>query len=285
MTAELRHLRGFVAIAEERNLTRAAARLHLTQPALTRTLQQLEKHLGVRLVERSTHHLELTAAGRVFLGRARVALSAVDDALDPGRAGTWPLRLGHAWSALGRHTTPVLRRWAAEHPDVPLELVRHDDRSAGLDRGAVDAALRRDPEPAPDMRTALLYDEERWAVLPDDSHLAARDRLSLADLATRPVVWNSVSGSTTSRLWPADAQPPRFLPVATTDDWLSIIAAGGGVGVTTAATTVLHAYPGVTYRPLTDAPRVGVYLTWREPPGHPGVADLLELIRAVVGED
>src|SRR6185312_9689108 len=80
MTAELRHLRAFVAIADEENITRAAARLHLTQPALSRTLQQLEAHLGVRLVERSTHHLRLTAPGRAFTDRARAAVTAVDDA-------------------------------------------------------------------------------------------------------------------------------------------------------------------------------------------------------------
>src|SRR5919112_1839022 len=94
MAAELRHLRAFVAIADEGTVTRAAARLHVTQPALSRTLAQLEAHLGVRLVERSTHHLELTTAGRLFHHRARAALSAVDEVLDPARAATWPLRLG-----------------------------------------------------------------------------------------------------------------------------------------------------------------------------------------------
>jgi len=109
MTAELRHLRAFLAIAAERSITRAAVRLHVTQPALSRTLRQLETHLGVRLIDRSTHHLELTAAGRAYRDRAAAAVAAVDDVLDPARAGTHPLRLGHAWSALGEHTTTLLR--------------------------------------------------------------------------------------------------------------------------------------------------------------------------------
>ena len=95
MTVELRHLRCFLAIAEEANITRAAAVLHVGQPALSRTLRQLEEHLGVRLVDRSTHHLHLTEAGSAFRVRAASAVAAVDDALDPVRVGTWPLRLGH----------------------------------------------------------------------------------------------------------------------------------------------------------------------------------------------
>ena len=75
MTADLRHLRAFLAIAAEGSVTRAAARLHVTQPALSRTLRQLEQHLGVRLVDRSTHHLRLTAAGEeVRLSGGQVGL-------------------------------------------------------------------------------------------------------------------------------------------------------------------------------------------------------------------
>ena len=70
MTMELRHLRCFLAIAGEGTLTRAATRLHLTQPVVSRTLRQLEDHLGVRLIDRSTHHLGLTAAGHAFQVRA-----------------------------------------------------------------------------------------------------------------------------------------------------------------------------------------------------------------------
>ncbi|WP_159041797.1 LysR family transcriptional regulator, partial [Streptomyces aureus] len=78
MSIELRHLRCFLAIAEESSLTRAAARLHLTQPAVSRTLAALEHHLGARLVDRSTHHLALTAEGRAFQDRAAAALAAFE---------------------------------------------------------------------------------------------------------------------------------------------------------------------------------------------------------------
>ncbi|NEC18721.1 LysR family transcriptional regulator, partial [Streptomyces parvus] len=138
---ELRHLRAFLAVADELNITRAAARLRLTQPAVSRTLAALERHLGVRLVDRSTHHLALTADGVAFRDKAATAVAAFDEALDSGRLRTWPLRLGHAWSAFGPYTTPLLRTWQERFPGTPLELLRIDDRTAGLTRGEVDAAL------------------------------------------------------------------------------------------------------------------------------------------------
>ncbi|MDT7625914.1 MAG: hypothetical protein QOF99_6815 [Pseudonocardiales bacterium] len=283
MTAELRHLRAFVAIADEGNISRAAARLHLTQPALSRTLQQLEEHLGVRLVDRDTHHLALTAAGRDFLDRARLALAAVEDALDPDRAASWPLRLGHPWSALGPHTTTLLRRWNRDRPRIPLELLRVDDRTAGLTQGKVDVAVLRDALSAPGIRTEHLLVEPRLAAVPIDSPLADRPALTLADLAAHPVALNTVSGTTTPQLWPDGARPRRTVTVANTDDWLAAIASGRAVGVTTTATAGMHPHPAVAYRPLTDAPDVDVYLAWRQPPSHPAVGDLLDMVRAVVG--
>ncbi|MFH8370502.1 LysR family transcriptional regulator [Streptomyces sp. NPDC018031] len=283
MTMELRHLRAFLAIAEEGTITRAAARLHTGQPALSRTLRQLEDHLGVRLVDRSTHHLELTAEGRTFRQKATAALAAVDAALDPGALGVWPLRLGHPWAALGPYTVPLLRRWDEEHPDVPLELRRIDDRLAGLAHGAVDVALLRGPVTAPGLVTVQLLTEERVAVVPADSDLAARETLTPADLAAWPVVLNTVAGTTTLDLWPVDARPATTIEVTNTDEWLTAIAVGRAVGVSTSATPRMHTHPTIAYRPLTGAPPVPLVLAWPGgTPGHPAIADLLALAREVV---
>ncbi|GAA1883371.1 LysR family transcriptional regulator [Asanoa iriomotensis] len=281
MTADLRHLRAFLAIAEEGTITRAAARLHLTQPALSRTLRQLEAHLNVRLVDRSTHHLRLTAAGIAFRDRAAAAVAGVDEVLDPTRAGTWPLRLGHAWSALGEHTTTLLRRWPRAHPETPLELLRVDERDAGLARGRVDVAILRGPVDLPDVVVESVLREPRVAAVPVDSALAARAALRLADLADQPIAVNTRSGTTTLELWPPDRIPAAAVEVANTDDWLAAITAGRAVGVTTTATAAMHPHPAVAYVPLTDAPDVTVHLAWREPPSHPAVADLLALTREI----
>jgi DNA-binding transcriptional LysR family regulator len=282
MTIELRHLRCFAAIAEEGNLTRAAARLHLTQPALSRTLRQLEAHLGILLVDRSTHHLQLTEAGEVFRDKAAAALAAVDDALDPASTGTWPLRLGHAWSALGSYTTPLLRRWKQAYPQTPLQLLRIDDRTAGLTQGKVDIAILREPIIVPGVHSQQLLTETRMAAVPADSALAGRPSLTLADLADQTVALNLVSGTTTPDLWPHSSGPTSTVTVANTDDWLATIAAGRAVGITSSATASLHPHPTVAYLPLTDAPDITVHLAWRQPPSHPAVPDLIALAREVV---
>ncbi|MFR9674241.1 LysR family transcriptional regulator [Streptomyces sp. TR06-5] len=289
MTVELRHLRAFLAIADAGSITHAAAALHVGQPALSRTLAQLEAHLGVRLVDRTTHHLGLTAEGRTFRDKAAVALAAVDDALDPARVADWPLRLGHAWSALGRWTTPLLRRWQEEHPDTPLELLRIDDRSAGLLSGRVDVALLRGPLPpeaAGRLRSRRLPDEARVAAVRADGELAAREEpLTLADLAEYPVALNTVSGLTTLALWPEERRPDpaQVVEVANTDDWLGAIAAGRAVGASTSATAEMHPHPGVAYRPLADAAPVPVRLVWRDAPAHPAIAALVNLAADVSG--
>ncbi|MHC5702550.1 LysR family transcriptional regulator [Streptomyces tirandamycinicus] len=284
MSIELRHLRCFLAIAEERSLTRAATALHLTQPAVSRTLAALERHLGVRLVDRSTHHLHLTAEGRAFREKAAAAVAAFDEALDPARLHHRPLRLGHAWSALGAFTTPLLRRWQQEHPDTALELLRIDDRTAGLARGEVDAAVLRGTVDTPGLVTALLFTEPRVAAVTSDGPLAGRASLTLADLAAVPVVLNTVSGLTTLDLWPAGSRPATTLTVGNTDDWLTAIAAGRGAGASAASTAQMHPHPGVTYRPLTDAPPVPVLLAWRAGAPHPEVGALVALARELGAE-
>jgi DNA-binding transcriptional LysR family regulator len=282
MTMELRHLRCFLAIAQEGTLTRAATRLHLTQPVVSRTLRQLEDHLGVRLIDRSTHHLGLTAAGHAFQIRAASAVAAADAAFDPAQLGVWPLRLGHAWSAFGELTVSLLRSWMQECPDVPLELRRIEDRTAGLSRGEVDAALLRGPVTTPGIRTEPLM-EPRFAAVSAGTPLAARSRLTLGDLAGYPVVLSTASGTTTTDLWPASIRPEATIEVASTDEWLAAIAAGKAVGVTATATASMHPYPGIAYRPLAGAADLAVSLAWTHPPTHPAIAKLVTLAREVIG--
>lgn len=281
MSIELRHLRCFLAVAEESSVTRAAARLGLTQPSVSRALASLEQYVGVRLVDRSTHHVALTAEGIAFRDKAAAAVAAFDDALGTRSLPHRPLRLGHAWSALGPYTTPLLRRWEREHPDIPLELLRVDDRTAGLVRGEVDAAVLRGPVDTPGLATELLFTEPRVAAVPSDDPRAARASLTLADLAAGPVVLNTVSGLTTLDLWPPSTRPTATITVANTDDWLTAIAAGRGVGASAASTAQMHAHGGVTYLPLSDAPRVPALLAWRSASPHPAVRQLLALARAV----
>jgi DNA-binding transcriptional LysR family regulator len=193
-----------------------------------------------------------------------------------------PSAPGGGWSGRRGGCPPLLRRWDETYPDVPLQLLRIDDRTAGLTQGRVDAAVLRGAVIASGLRTHLLTSEERVVVIPADSPLAALPRITLADLAAHPIALNTVSGTTTMDLWPPTARPAATIEVTNTDEWLFAIAAGRAVGVSTTATPSHHTHPSLSFRPLVDAPPVPVVLAWRDGPGHPALPDLLALAREVV---
>lgn len=282
MTVEIRHLRAFLAIAEELNLTRAAKRLHVTQPALSRTLAQLERELGVRLVDRSTHHVALTDSGVRFETRSFDAVRSFESALAEGGGQTMPLRLGHSWSA-GIHLAAIVRRWNVQARRCALVVVRRDDRTAGLTSGAVDAALTRGPLDGRRFRSVVIDQERRLAVLPSDHPLARKRTLSLDELSREPLVATTV-GVTTPALWRGPTRPTVALEVDTVDDWLVAIATGVGFGVTVASTAQLHPHPDVRYVPLADAGDVPLFLAWpKQGQSHPGLAELREAAMHPVG--
>jgi DNA-binding transcriptional LysR family regulator len=282
MAVELRHLRAFVAIADEGGVSAAARVLSITQPALSRTLHQLETALGIRLFDRSTTAVTLTPAGRELLPKVVDALQAVDAIIDPVRAGARPLRVGYAWSALGSATPRLLRAWDQAHPDVPLVLRRVDDRFAGLTRGATDVAIIRGEVDAPHLHLEHLYDEARCAVLADGHRLAGARAVTMADLAAERLVLNSVSGTISPGLWPGPERPRVARRVSTVEDWLIAIAAEQGIGLSVRSTGLLHAQPGLVFVPIDDAPRMPVQLAWRPGPGHPAREAFLAAVRAVV---
>lgn len=282
MSIELRHLRAFVAIGEHGTITAAASVLHTGQPTLYRTLRQLETRLGVRLVDRSTHHLELTAAGRALLGWAKRVLADVEALLDPARLGNWPLRLGHAWSAMEEQTAALLRRWRLAHPEVPLELVRIDERGAGLAEGKVDVAVLRGRVAVPGARVEWLRDERRVAAVPgrrpvDRAHRADPGGAVRAHRGGEPGLGHHHRPAVARRDPAGDHRGARHRGVA----------GGGGVGPRGGGQCRGHRrgapVPGVVYLPLRDAPPLPVSLVWHDPPTHPRVADLVALAHEVVG--
>ncbi|MBC9717694.1 LysR family transcriptional regulator [Streptomyces sp. TRM66268-LWL] len=279
MNVELRHLRALTAIGDEGTITGAAAVLHISQPALSRTLEQLESRVGVRLVERTTRRLALTDAGQRLYERAQLILHQVDDALAEAVAGVRPLRVGFAWAALGERTVPVLRAWREAHPGTPIEVHRRADPEAALRRGEIDAALlRADPDPGAGLAVQPLYRERRLAALPDSDPLAAEPVVRLGDLVERPMVLCATAPTTTAGLWP-DERRPRTFEVSNVDEWLTAIAMGDAVGVTAEATGHSHPHPGVRYVPLTDAPPVTVLLAWPRTPTHPATPALITHLR------
>src|SRR4051794_22549825 len=206
---ELAHLRVLVALADEGTFTDAAIRLGLSQPAVSRSLARLEQLLGVHLVQRTTRALSLTPAGRACYDAALPVLRGVEAVIAAAHGRAMPLRLGYSWAALGPYTQDVLRTWREQHPDVPLEVHRVDDRSGGLATGAVDVAITRDAVRDRTLHTEPLFQEGRLAALPAESPLARRASLSLADLVDQVIVVVPAMGTTTLELWPPQQRPAR----------------------------------------------------------------------------
>jgi DNA-binding transcriptional LysR family regulator len=280
---ELRHLEALVAVADEGSVTRAAARLHLAQPAVSRTLRQLEQRLGATLLERSSSGAVPTEAGAAVLDDARAALAAVDRMRSTAPAARRPLVLGYSWGAAGAAPAGLVASWRHAHPDRPVTWRRIDHRLAGLLDASADVALLRGdltapgdaPVPVP-VATLALGHEQRVAALPREHPLVGRASLDLDDLADEQIVVNRVGGITHPELWPARRRPHVARTVAHTDDWLLAIAGGEGVGVTTTTTAVTATHPDVVYVPMPGAPLVPLRLAWRtDRPQHPDLRALL----------
>jgi len=282
MDLELRHLRCLVAIVEAGSFTDAAIELGISQAAVSRNLIALEQVLGVRLLHRTSRTITPTTAGVHALAQARQVLAAADNLVAEATTGHTRLRIGHPWSAMGRHTREFQRRWAARYPAVELELIRTNSATGGLAEGLCDLAVLRTTVDSSRFASAVVGHERRYCALAADDPWARRRSIRLDEVAQRTVLIDRRTGTTTAALWPADAQP-RVQDTRDIDDWLAVIAAGGGIGITPEGTTAQYRRDGVVFRPLRDAPPITVQMIWRRhdphPSTHAAVALLTELYR------
>src|ERR1700722_5461227 len=187
---ELRHLRYFVAVAEEGSLTVAAQkRLHTAQPSLSRQIRDLELELGVQLMTRGPRGIELTAAGRVFLDHARVALLQVEAAGGGARRAAQPTRTSFAIGFLTGYEMDwlpaVMEILRAELPSTEVVVHSQDspDLAAGLIRGKIDLAFLRPEKQAPGLKFKPLRKDPLIVVMPRDHALAARNSIRPQDIA------------------------------------------------------------------------------------------------------
>jgi DNA-binding transcriptional LysR family regulator len=275
MTVELRHLRVLLAIIDAGNLSRAATQLHVSQPALSRTLSQLEHLVGAQLIERSTHHCRATPSGLQLANAAKAALRTLDDGVAAASGRHRPLLLGHSWSA-GGYLAAIMRTWHRVQRPCALELVKVDSGIASLRDHTTDAVIIRGEISANDITCMLLGHEKRVVALPNDHRLAARRSLKLADLSGETVISTTV-GTTSPTLWDERDRPTFTTPLTNVEDWLASIAAGIGIGVSVTATAELHSHPGIRYRPLSDAPTVSVHLAHLRRGAHPACPLLAEI--------
>jgi len=282
MELELRHLRCLVAIVDAGTFTDAAIDLGISQAAVSRNLQALEQVLGVRLLHRTSRNVTPTTAGVHALAQARQVLAAADNLVAEATTGHTRLRIGHPWSAMGRHTREFQRRWAERYRDVELQLIRTNSATGGLAEGLCDIAVLRTLAGGRRFASAVVGEERRYCALAADDPWASRRSIRLDEIPQRTLLIDRRTGTTTPDLWPAAAQP-HIQETRDIDDWLAIIAAGGGVGITPEGTTAQYRRDGVVFRPLRDAPPVIVTVSWRRhdphPSTHAAIALLAELYR------
>ncbi|MHC4045694.1 LysR family transcriptional regulator [Bradyrhizobium sp. 23AC] len=187
---ELRHLRYFVAVAEEGSfLTAAQRRLNTSQPSLSRQIRDLENEVGVRLLERQARGVTLTAAGRVFLDHARLALLQVEAATDGARRTAEPRRpalsMGFLVGLEVMWLPHLLRILREEAPEVEVTLCTQSspELTLALMRGKLDVAFLRPEKESAGLIFKMLAKEPLIAVLPADHRLASRKRIRPQDLA------------------------------------------------------------------------------------------------------
>lgn len=259
---ELRHLRYFVAVAEECHFGRAAARLHIAQPPLSQQIKQLEAELGVVLLARSTRRVELTAAGESYLEHARAILAAVDEAgevaarVAAGEVGR--LAIGFTGTATYELLPMLARTLDEDFPDLQLELrgeMLTPAQVAALREHTLDLAFLRPPVRDPGLDVRVLRKEPLIAVLPAAHPLAGKSRLRLADLRDerfitypsqhRSVVYEAVFDACQR----AGFTPTHTLEVTETSTLVVFVAAGLGVALVPASVQHLN-ITGAVYLPL-----------------------------------
>jgi DNA-binding transcriptional LysR family regulator len=260
---ELRHLRYFLAVAEERHFGRAAERLGMAQPPLSKAIQALERELGTQLFRRVPRHLELTDAGQVFLEEARTILArtehAVRSAERAGRGELGKICVGFTPAASFNAFVPAtIRAFRQTYPDVSMDL-READTTAlcrALSAGNVDVAFIRPPAvDFADLRVDELFDEDMLVALPTGHRLASSVMVPLAALAGEPFIlyprWlaPSMYDAVLAACCKAGFVPDIAQEAPQVAAAINLVAAGFGVSIVPASMQQIHG-DGVVYRPL-----------------------------------
>lgn len=291
---DLRHLRYFIAVAEERHFSRAARRLHVSQPPLSQQIQALEAELGVLLFTRGRGGVQRTAAGDALLPLARDILDAVEQAVAQtrhvGRGETGRLAIGFAGSMPFTDVMPqLLRDFRADWPQVELDL-REQPSQAQIDdllAHRLDLGFIRPTRQMPDPRleTLVVQREPLMAAVHADHALARQPALALHDLRDQPfVLYSATLGSGLREQTLALCQRAGFAPrivqeVHEMPTLVGLISAGLGVGVV-AASMQRAQLPFVAYRPLADADATtDVLLVWRQGDEAPPLRNFIQLAR------
>lgn len=284
MDFELRHLRSLIGVVDAGSFTDAGIQLGISQAAVSRNVAALERALGVRLMKRTTRSVELTPSGERAVRHARRALSVLEHLQQEALSGGSTVRIGYAWSALGRHTPDFQRRWTAAFPGTELRLIRTNTPTAGLAEGTSDfAILRLPPDPAA-FEIVLIGVEKRLCAMAAEDPLAGKRNVTLAQAASSTVAIDLRTGSTRLDLWPQGQQPANTVATDDVDDWLTVIGSGKARGITAESTAHQYRRRGLVYRPVRDAPTVPVYAAWSKTDPPVACKEVVELLVGLYAE-
>lgn len=261
---ELRHLRCFLAVAEELHFARAAERLHIEQSPLSRTIKELEYDLSAQLFERTTRNTRLTWAGRVFLEDVRRIFAAVDQAKTnvttaaTGYHGTLRIALSDTFAP--SRLAVLLARCRVEEPDVKIRLFEMpvSEQIKGLRSDLYDAGFAQTAEVGEGIIAEPVWTDPLVVAIPARHPLLTHKRVPLEALLQFPLVLcqpETCEGSTRQierALTTADIKPQVAEYVVTRDLLLTLVAAGYGVGLTSSSQVDACRHPDVVVRPLAE---------------------------------
>ena len=290
---ELRHLRTFVLVAEESSYSKAALRLRVAQPAVTRTVQQLEHALGAQLFERSTRSVQLTQIGRFLVERAREILGSVQATAESVRrmaAGqTGEMLVGFNDFTISEILPPVLHRFRSAYPDVQVNL--HDPPSAQMAQmvsdGSLDIAFLSGVNPSADLDSFVLRDEKFVVVLPRGHALERHHRINIRQLKEVPFVlgvpgWSVFLQAIDACCASADFRPRVTQTAVHSNDIINFVAAGIGVSIYVDREWLRHR-SDVVVRPLTGTSvKFRSLAVWRRSNPSTTLANLLKVMREVL---
>ena len=265
---EIRELRYFCAVAEDLNITRAAERLGIAQPPLSRAMRQLEHRLGVELFDRSGTRLELTPAGETLLKESGPVLDALDSAVRrTQRAGVSSEALvvtakpGVATELLHRIVAEL--REGGELPGIQIVVSGFGEQADMVRDARADVALVSRPFDDTGLELEELYAEPRVAALPAGHELAAREVLVAEDLAGIPAPRWSRSNVAERNYWSARPEDPVEGPIVQdSSQLLEVVAFGQAVALVPRSMAERNIRPDVVYRPVADVEAYRMFVVW-----------------------
>ncbi|MGC4045608.1 MAG: LysR substrate-binding domain-containing protein [Armatimonas sp.] len=293
---ELHQLRCLVVLAEELNFGRAATRLHMSQPPLTRLVADVERLVGARLFERTTRRVQLTNVGEVFISEARAVLARADSALETVRSAvrkqTGQLRLAYTPLALQTILPELLSALREQEHDISIDLIEQSNLELyeALQRGHIDLCFTNDPLEQTGFQSYLVHREALQVMLPESHPLARKTYLAFGELAQETFILHPPQEYPAyyARVLAA-CQEAGFMPRVQHRDaqqnCLALVAAGQGV-LLSPAYPHFHSSPGFRRVPLAPVPKglhSDVWAVIPEATGSPYLEKLRRLIQVQAG--